>query len=447
MSNKDGKILFVIDTYWQYANYIRTQSLKDIKDRAYFIVNPALSDMDFGVSGERIFPYSYPGNKDTLHRHIFNLNTWRLRKRAVVFWIRSLLFKPRQRFAYRLLALPLIFQITKFVYLKRAEDRNLFELVKKIDPSIILIPSHAFEGSTFELIRIARKINIPSFMIIDNWDTLANKTIFTLKPDYLGVWSQQHVEHATSVKDMQKDRIIILGAPNFMKYTKLENEHQHQPSPYPFRYALYIGMADVFDELGALKMMDEIIDKKKMDIKIVYRPHVTQHKRKCPDVFFEYDFKHVVLDTPAKRYYKRSASWDISADGFNPIYYPDSAYFLPLLSNMEFMICAQTTMILEAAFMGKKNYILAYDDGLHRFNPKFIFDNCKSLFGVVEGLENVRMVRRMEDLERIFTSGDQLKQPVNLIDVDYFVSKEATVRYSSNLNKAVDKIISEHSND
>ena len=110
---------------------------------------------------------------------------------------------------------------------------------------------------------------------------------------------------------------------------------------------------------------------------------------------------------------------------------------------MEFMISAQTTMILEAALLGKRNYILAYSDGIHRFNPKFIFDNFPSLFGIVERLENVRMVRKVEDLEKIFAPGDQLKQDIEPLDIDFFVSKEATANYASNLKKAVEKVMAQ----
>lgn len=438
MDIRNNKILFIIDTYWQYDNYVKTQALQEVKDKVYFIANPELSHLDFNISPERLIFYSYPNKKDILHRHIFNINSWRLRKKDIVFRQRSLLFKPRQVFFYRILALPVIYQITKFIFLKRGEDRNLSEFIQKINPSIILIPSHAFEGSTFETIRLARKMKIPTLMIIDNWDTLANKTIFTFKPDFLGVWSQQQVEDAFRIKGMPKERTFILGAPKFTKYLKAGNSHP--PSPYPFKYVLYIGIAEVFNELGALKILDEEIEKRNLDLKIVFRPHITQHARRCPDVFFEYDFKHVVLDTPARRYYKRSVYWDISSESVNPIYYPDHSYYLPLLSNMEFMISPQTTMILEASLANKRHYILSYDDGIHRFGPKFIFDNCRFLFGV-ERLPNVRMVRKLEDLRKIFDPSDPLKEEVEPLDVDYFISKENSANYSENLKKVIDTIL------
>lgn len=436
---KDGrKILFIIDSYQQYQTYIQTQSLKEIRDDAVFIVNPKLANMDFGVFGDRIFSYSYPERKDILHRHIFNININRRRHKR--FWIRSIWFKPHQKRIYWFLSLPIVHHLVKFIFLQFTKDKNLTRLVKKINPDIVVIPSHAFEGMPVELIRIAKKIKTPSFMVIDNWDTLANRTLFTIKPDYLGVWSEQQIDHAILSNNMFPGRMFILGAPKFSVYMKPETALQ--PSPYPFKYVLYVGMSDLFDELGALRKLDEAIERQKLDIKIVYRPNISQHTRKCPDVFFEYDFRHVILDTPARSYYKKMASWDISQDGFNPIYYPDFSYYPKLLSNMEFMICAHSTMILEALLFNKKIYLLAYDDGFHRFGPHWAFENAGHLFGI-ERLKNVRMVRKKEDLGKIFTSGDELKihEPIEPLDIDYFISKEATANYAVNFKKAVNDIM------
>src|SRR3989344_1946726 len=257
MNQRNNKILFVISSYQQYQIYIQTQALKEIRGEVFFVVDPKLVGMDFGVYGDHIFPYSYSERKDVLHRHIFNININRRRHKR--FWIRSEWFTPRQKRIYWLLSLPIIHYVVKSVFLQLAKDRNLARLIKKINPAIIVLPSHAFEGMTFELIKIAKEMNIRSFMIADNWDTLANRTLFTRKPDYLGVWSRQQIDHAVLSNDMPKERMFVLGAPKFADYLKPETKHQ--PSPYPFRYILFVGMSDLFDELGALKKLDEIIEK------------------------------------------------------------------------------------------------------------------------------------------------------------------------------------------
>jgi len=442
-NSENKRILFVISSYQQYLNYIQAKNLEKISDDLFLIVLPKLAEtgVDFGVSKEQVFSYDYPARKNTFHRHIFNINTYINRRKHNVFWIRTLWFSPRQTRVYKVLSWPVLSGLVKTWFLFKARDKELAELVKKIDPAIILLPSHAFEGITFELIGLGKRVGIKTLMITENWDTLHNKTIFTIKPDYLGVWSRQQVEHAVEVRGMPEDKIFILGAPKFWDYMK--PEAIKTSSPYSFKFALFVGMSDHFDELGALKRLDEIIEKRGLDLKIVYRPNVTQHTRNCPDVFFGYDYKHVVLDESAKLYYKKSKSWDIAHDHFNPIYYPSTGHRIALLANMEFMVCAHSTMILNASLLGKRVYLLSYDDGVHRFGPHWSYQNAGHLFDV-ERLENVRMIRDINDMEKIFIIGDELNKNSNPLDIDYFIAKDLLDNYASNLKNVVGNILSKH---
>jgi len=434
---KNKKILFVISTFQQYQSYIKTEALKEIKDQVTFFVTPRLVGSDFGVAEGRVISYEYPSRKKILHRHVFNISTTFMSKRYD-YWFRTEWHTKRQKRMYNILSWPILRNAVKFTFPKLAQDKNLFHLIEKINPSLIILPSHAYEGLTVELLRISNKLKIPNFMVIENWDTLANRTLFTIKPDFLGVWSQQQLEQAVSIMGIPKERVCILGTPKFMHYFK-PLAHS-QVSPYHFKFALYAGMADLFDELSALHKIDEIIEKRKLDLKIVYRPTTTQHTRKCPDVFFEYNFKHVILDTPAKFYYKSSATWDISKDSFNQIHIPDPNYFSQLLSNMEFMICSHTTMMLEAPLFNKRIYALAYDDGIHSNGPHWAYKNFRHMFGI-EHLSNIRMVYNKNDMEKIFIP-DGLKQlPGEITDIDYFISKEATANYPANLRRVVGNIL------
>lgn len=431
------KILFVVHDYHHYQAYVQSAALNEIRDRILFLVDAKLKNFNYGVPADRVHAYSFPDRKDILHRHIFNINTWIHRNRNIGFYIRTLLFTPRQKRIYRILALPLVNKIAKFIFLQRAQDKELFNLVRDINPDLIVLPSHAFEGMTFEMIRIARQLNIPSFMMVDNWDTLVWKTTFTFKPDHLGVWSKQQIDHAVEVRGMSRNRISILGAPRFMNYLK---PTQRFPSLYPFRYILYVGVFDEFNELGALKKIDEAIEKYKVPFKVVFRPTATQFPRKCPDIFFEYDFKHIILDTNARTYYKKGTTWDFSKDTFNPRQFPDPNYNLSLLQNAEFVICPQSTMLLEATLLGKRVYLIAYNDGIHRFNPEWVFKHAGHLHGL-DGLENVRMVRSEGDIEKIFLSGDKLKESVREhYDIDWFIAKDATMHYPQNLKNVIDAL-------
>ena len=436
---KNGKILFVVQDYYQYQTYVQTVALREVRDRIYFLVPPVLAELDYGIPRERVIPFDYPWEKEVPHRHVFNIHSWKLRHTNKGFWIRTLFFTRRQKIVYRILALPGLYHLARFYFLQKARDNQLDELVRRIDPAIAVLPSHMFEGLTYELIRITREMKVPSFMVINNWDTVAYRSSFTFLPDYLGVWSRQQVEHASLVKNMPRDRICILGTPKFIKY--FVPEKLQQPPIYPFRYILWIGAYDEFNELEALHLLDNAIEKHNVPLTVVYRPTAQQFPRKCPDVFFEYDFKHVILDINARIYYKKSTSWDFSKDKFDPKQFPDPMYNLRLLQNAEFVIGPQSTMTLEAVSLGKVAYVIAYDDGLHKLGPKWTLENTAHLEGL-ECVENIRLIRSKEDLERVFLPGDRLKETFKkLMTVDWFVSRESTVNYPKNFKNTVDAII------
>lgn len=52
------------------------------------------------------------------------------------------------------------------------------------------------------------------------------------------------------------------------------------------------------------------------------------------------------------------------------------------------------------------------------------------------------MVRKKADIEKIFLQGDQLRESFSgPVDIDWFVGKEATTHYPSNLKKVIDMIL------
>jgi hypothetical protein len=432
-NTQDKKILFVVSTIQHYRNYLKSGALDEIKNRLIILADPGLSKVDFGISNDRVFYYSYPGRLAKWHRHVFNINRWRNRWRSTSIAAYLSKLEPSRLRIYKFLSLPVISTIAKFILLELARDKKMAGIIQLIKPSLMLIPSSLYDAGAFELIRICKQNNTPSFVLVDNWDNLSSKTIFTFKPDYIGVWSQQCLEHAVNVTDMAKAKVYILGTPRFIDYFKPGSKNQS--SPYPFKYILFAGSSLEYNEIGALKKIDDIVEKNNLNIKIVFRPAQTQRLRNCPDVFFEYNYKHIILDIPARAYYKREP-----IDGFSPAYVPDLSYYPKLLANMEFMICPLSTMIIEASIFEKKVFALAYDDGVSPYGLKHHFDKYIH-FKDIDRLDNVRMVYKLEDMEKIFLPGDTLKQNKEPIGIDYFISRKAAANYPSNLKKIIDDVI------
>lgn len=436
MFNKP-KILVVISTPEYYRNYITSPALDRIKERCVFIVHEKLMAKNFpGIKKENLVPYCYPERPKSLYRHFFYVNSWRYRNKSSSFAFRfEQVPSQRRKFFYKLASLPIVYNLVKFFVFQITRDKNLEGILSEIDPQIILLPSAGYEGLTFEIIRIAQKKKIPTCLLVDNWDNLTSKTVFTRKPDYLTVWGKRAVEDAVQIHGIERSHVFPLGTARFIEYMSRENADLL--SLYNFKYVLFAGIAAPFDELSTLKELEKIIDRKGLDIKIVYRPHPWRKHRKCADTFFGYDFRHIVIDEQAKLYYKRD-----EMDEFNDIYMPDLKYYPKLLANMEFMICPLSTMMIEGLLFGKKVFVPVYDDGIHFTNPKNMLARHTHFRGI-DKFKNIYLVESLNDLEKIFTGALQQISDAGIVknnDIFDFISPD-TPNYPLELEKLVGQII------
>lgn len=432
------KILVVISTPEYYRNYIASHALDRIKVRCVFVVHEKLMVKDFpGIRRKQLVPYCYPERNKSMYRHFFYVDAWRYRHKSSSFAFRfETLSDRRRQFFYKLASLPVIYNLVKFLVFKRTHDRNLEIILSGINPQIILLPSASYDGLTFEIIGIAKKKKIPTCLLVDNWDNLTSKTVFTRKPDYLVVWGNQAVEAAVRIHSMERSRVFSLGTPRFIEYMNREN--LDLTSPYKFKYILFAGIAAPFDELSTLKKLEEIIDQKGLDIKIVYRPHPWRKHRKCADTFFGYDFKHIVIDEQAKLYYKRD-----EMDEFNDIYMPELSYYPKLLANMEFMICPLSTMMIEGLLFGKKVFVPVYDDGIHFTNPKNLLARHEH-FREIDKFKNIYLIENLEDLEKVFMGFSRQMPDADYVKDDSifnFISPD-TPNYPLELEKLIGRILS-----
>ena len=425
MRQDQGSILIIISNQIFYNNYLNTKALSKIKNRLIFLVD---CNVKISKNLKNVIWYSYPKNKALWHEHLFNINMCKFSGRSKTFKFRLLRLSKTKRWLYRILAFPIVSFLAKLLILKLTDDQKLFKIIGSIKPSLILIPSMGYEGMTFETIKVAKKYHVPSCVLVDNWDNLSSKTIFTRKPDYITVWGKQSREHAEKIHGIDSHRISILGTPRFIDYFSRNNFRQDRP--YSFKYAVFAGNALAFDELTTLKKLDEILEKNSENITIIYRPHPWRHVRKCADTFFEYDFKHIKLDTEAKNYYKKELGTK---------FVPDLDYFPKLLANMEFMICPLSTMLIESLIFDKKVYVLTYDDGVHFTNPKNAFRYYEHFRGI-RYLPNVEIIENFDDLNLIFKNSSS-KRMIRRTNLNYYISPE-TVNYPENLLKLSETIIS-----
>ena len=429
-SSKSKSILFLLGSQQYFRNYIETGALSKIRNCCEYLVNSNISGKQIEKLGQyKVARYDYPARKARLHEHLFNINTRKFINRSKTFKFRFLRISSLKT-VYTILALPIIYSVTRAIILALTRDEKLSKLITKINPELILMPSSGYEGEAFEIIKIAKDKKIPTLMLVDNWDNLCSKTILTRKPDFMAVWGRQTKEHAMRIHSMKSNQVIILGTPRFIQY--FSTNGKKPSSVYPFKYALFAGNALAFDELATLRVLDKLIDKHLLNLTIIYRPHPWRHPRKCADTFFEYDFKHVKLDEDAKNYYKRE---------LGDSYAPDLNYYPRLLANMEFMICPLSTMLIEGLLFDKKVFVLAYDDGIHLTNPKNAFKYYEHFEGIGK-LANVTIIDTFDSLVKITNHGTRKNniRENERASLDYYIASD-TANYQLNLQKITDKIM------
>jgi hypothetical protein len=306
--------------------------------------------------------------------------------------------------------------------------------VNDIKPEIILFPSSAYDPIGVDIVKLARQYKCKSFFLIDNWDNLSSKSILWEKPDYLGVWSQQSVEHAIGIQQFNKSRVFILGAPRFNNY--FQTRDKTLLSYFPFKYILFVGTAVEFDEAGALVKTNQIIEDNPQyfkDVKIVYRPHPW---RQGKDTISDKNLKHVILDPQLEQaYLMRNTGVSVQ---------PCLDYYPSLIKNAEFVMGGLTSMIIEALIFRKSFLALAYNDGNYLTSQH----NMLKYYVHFKGLENVSAIKFCLDpnylqQQLIVQWEDRNKVDSQLTDNqrEFFLFQDAVKSYGEQLNSTMKKII------
>jgi hypothetical protein len=275
---------------------------------------------------------------------------------------------------------------------------SLLLKIQEAQPDIVLFPSSAYDPVGNDVARIAKEMKIPSVFLIDNWDNLSSKSIFWAPPKYLGVWSEQHVEHAKKIHKIPKEQVFPIGTPRFDHY--FASRGQAGPSHFNFPYVLFSGCCLPFDETTVLKILDnELSEKPEIygDLKIVYRPHPWRQTRKREIPFQEKNFKHIILDPQIKDQYLKNRDSMATSVAFQP----DTSYYPPLIDNALFVTGPLTTFLIEALIFHKHFLGLAYDDGVHLTSP----NNAYKYYEMYEGIEQhpgVTLAHKLEELIKGF---------------------------------------------
>jgi hypothetical protein len=228
-------------------------------------------------------------------------------------------------------------------------------------PDVVFAPTRIRAEAELEVMKAARRAGVPIVAFAATWDALTSKGFFPVPPDWLLVWGEENRAQAVAFHDIPADRIVVTGAPHLDVYgpsSRSEpraaflarrgvDEHRH--------VILFAGTTITYweDEPRHLRALSEAIERGELkDCTVWYRPHP---RRPLPQLGDLTGLPHVVLDDQAIRHKQTGAS----AYSTRP---EDLAHYRGLMDVVDVVVTAFSTMIVEAALLGKPSLVIGFGD-------------------------------------------------------------------------------------
>lgn len=468
ISRKEALIVISNDNF--VRNYLTTDAFEELeKTFSCYYVGRADITLTERIETKPRFLGFYRYNQDVRNRHreLFDVLMWGLRHKSSSFRFRAMrtmrdkpivfqkrcdlsapynvlrycryllrissswLRKLKRRVITSRLVLPIY---TRAVSRRIPANSFLLDVVRTLNPQIVIFPSSADDAEGNDLARICTRFQIPCLFLIDNWDNLSSKSVLWAKPSHLGVWGEQSVEHAVDIQGVSRSQVTALGTPRFDQYFRLRDEVL-EPH-FEHRYILFVGTALEFNEVAALTLINQVIgDNGELfgDAKLVYRPH--PHRQGTGSIIGK-TLEHVIIDPQMYESYARG-----EAGGSVQ---PDLSYYPSLLKNAEFVIGGLTSMLMESLVFGKKYVALVYDDGMNLTSQH----NALKYYVHFRGLERIDAISMCDDIGQlpgIMTRTWQTRRRVDRREVDrqrmYYLHDEPAP-YRDRLARLADTIVS-----
>jgi len=137
-----------------------------------------------------------------------------------------------------------------------------------------------------EYIKAARKLGVPSAVVVLSWDNLTTKGLLHVRPDLLLAWNEAHAREAIRIHKFPPERIILTGSPFFDKWFKSQGMAIPREAflnrvgiTNGRRFILYLGSSSniASDETWLVKAIDaEIRNHYDLDVRslsLLVRPH------------------------------------------------------------------------------------------------------------------------------------------------------------------------------
>jgi hypothetical protein len=232
-------------------------------------------------------------------------------------------------------------------------------MVERLHPDVLFTPTLVHDGREVELVKAAQALGVPTVAFAASWDTLTSKGAFYVPPAHLLVWGEENRQQALRHHGFPGDRVEVTGTPQFDVYGPGQAVEDRtaflarRGIAAERRVLLFAGTTITYweDEPRLLRALSAAIEQGELkDCVIWYRPHPRRPLREVADVTA---LPHVVLDDQVAR----QKAEGVSSYSARP---EDLAHYRGLLHAVDGVVTAFSTMIVEAALLGKPSLVIGF---------------------------------------------------------------------------------------
>ncbi len=242
---------------------------------------------------------------------------------------------------------------------RAAVNPRALALVEGFRPDVVFAPTLIHEGAEIEVFKAARRRGVRLAAFAGTWDALTSKGFFLVPPDHLLVWGDVNRRHAIEFHGFAPEQVSATGAPHLDVYgpewpAEPRERFLAQRGLDPAkRVVLFAGTTISYwkDEPHQLRALSEAVRTGELkDCLVWYRPHP---RRAYRDVQAIGELPGVYVDDQVLRQKREGAS----SYSTRP---EDLAHSRGLMEACDGVLAAFSTMILEAAMLGKPSLVVAF---------------------------------------------------------------------------------------
>jgi hypothetical protein len=276
-----------------------------------------------------------------------------------------------------ILSKSIYYQIIKKQYINSVESMLEDKIFHKYNFDLLIGWCQTSEPTAIAPIIYGRKFNIPSFLVIDNWDNLASKSVFPLEPNAIACFGNQSADFAKNIQRFKHTVVNPIGSARFEVYRDLiESTARNYPTEI-----MFAGSALAAEDKDLLEILNNYCESSKDNIKIKYRRHPYPQGKKVNLEDIETRFKNIYVEN----YQEKGNSLQSLQDTCKS------------LSQTKVLIAMPTTFLLEGILCRIPTILISFKSKVVRYNSYRMLKEFEHFKGINE-VDNIYIVSTPDEL-------------------------------------------------